>query len=132
MSIDHWDIVSHSVHIYCDWLSCLLPEIASTPPQQAPIRRPAAAHLPRALLTDPRGYARRILWALARFFAPRPLPTASADASPALPSPIGVDTVFSLIHQSPHDAADPLLVAANSVQEIVRGGFRVLSNHRCN
>ncbi|VDM15933.1 unnamed protein product [Hydatigera taeniaeformis] len=101
MPPEHWDIVTHSVHLCCEWLSCLLPAQSQR-----------VVHIPRALHASPVVYARRLLFALCRFFAPR----APMDR------PTG--GIFSLLHQPPRDPPDHACIAAgisanNTVEEIV-------------
>ncbi|VDK35164.1 unnamed protein product [Taenia asiatica] len=103
MPPEHWDIVTHSVHLCCEWLGCLLPAQGQK-----------AVHMPRALLTSPAVYARRLLFALCWFFAPR----APMDR------PTG--GIFTLLHQPPRDPPDPACSVAatatnSTVEEIVRG-----------
>ncbi|KAL5111892.1 hypothetical protein TcWFU_004078 [Taenia crassiceps] len=102
MSPEHWDIVTHSVHLCCEWLGCLLPAQGQK-----------AVHMPRALLASPAVYARRLLFALCRFFAPR----APMDR------PAG--GIFTLLHQPPREPPDPACITAaaptnSTVEEIVR------------
>ncbi|KAH9285767.1 Ral GTPase-activating protein subunit beta [Echinococcus granulosus] len=103
MPPEHWDIVAHSVHLYCEWLGCLLPAQSQK-----------AVHMPRALLTSPAVYARRLLFALCRFFAPR------------APMDRPTDGFFNLLHQPPCDPPDPACIASatatnSTVEAIARG-----------
>ncbi|VDM04045.1 unnamed protein product [Schistocephalus solidus] len=63
MPPQYWNIVAHSVHIYCDWLNCLLP--ADT------LASSGSTRLPRAVIQNPALYASKILCSLCRFFTPR-------------------------------------------------------------
>lgn len=69
--------------------------------------------MPHALLASPAVYARRLLFALCRFFAPRT----------PMDRPTG--GIFTLLHQPPRDPPDPACIAAatatnSTVEEIVR------------
>ncbi|KAL5966400.1 Ral GTPase-activating protein subunit beta, partial [Taenia solium] len=111
MPPEHWDIVTHSVHLCCEWLGCLLPAQGQK-----------AVHMPRALLTSPAVYARRLLFALCWFFAPR----APMDR------PTG--GIFTLLHQPPRDPPDPACSVAatatnSTVEEIVHVSLRLHVGH---
>ncbi|VDD82794.1 unnamed protein product [Mesocestoides corti] len=99
MPPEHWDIVEHCVHLYCEWLGCLLPAADQKP------------NLPHALLTYPVVYAKRILFSLCRFFAHR--------GSQDFPSTGGDGTeVFQLMHEPPREPPDS--GCAESVEEIFK------------
>ncbi|KAL7063700.1 hypothetical protein AAHC03_01681 [Spirometra sp. Aus1] len=63
MPPQYWNIVAHSVHIYCDWLNCLLPADV--------LVSSGSTRLPRAIIQNPALYAKKILFSLCRFFTPR-------------------------------------------------------------
>lgn len=106
MSPNHWDIVTHSVHIYCEWLGCLLPK------EQ---KQQSTVHLPHALLTRPTVYACRFLAALSRFFAPRTSSTNSVSRA---------DDIFNLFDKPARNLPDPTIAKVNdgnSIEDILRG-----------
>ncbi|VUZ52698.1 unnamed protein product [Hymenolepis diminuta] len=105
MPPENWEIVAHSVHIYCDWLGCLLPAPVQSHGQKG------GQQLPHALLAHPVSYAPRLLFALCRFFTPRNVSkTGASDLT---------DTLFSLLHQSPREPPDPACTGA--IKDIVKG-----------
>ncbi|VDO10159.1 unnamed protein product [Rodentolepis nana] len=107
MPPENWEIVAHSVHIYCLWLGCLLPAPVYSHGQKG-VQQP----LPHALLVNPLSYAPRLLFALCRFFTPRNV-FKTADAADL------TDTFFGLLHQSPQAPPDPVCTAA--IKDIVKG-----------
>ncbi|KAM7541381.1 hypothetical protein Aperf_G00000021766 [Anoplocephala perfoliata] len=108
MPPEHWEIVAHSVHLYCDWLGCLLPAPVQSQGQKS------GQHLPQALIANPVTYAPRLLSALCRFFTPRILfKTGTSDPT---------DTLFGLMHQQPRELRDLADVSTGgSIKEIQKG-----------
>lgn len=108
MPPEHWEIVEHSVHLYCDWLGCLLPAPVQSQGQKS------AQHLPQALIANPLTYAPRLLSALCRFFTPRSF-SKTGNSDPT-------DTLFGLMHQPSREPSDSTYISTGeSVKEIQKG-----------
>ncbi|VEL29207.1 unnamed protein product [Protopolystoma xenopodis] len=92
MSLEHRDVVKHSVHIYCTWLRHLLPSSSHVTDDSSVYGRPASrSEVPLTVKRDPNRYARDMLYALTRVFLPR-----GVDAT-LLESTGGVISLFNAL-----------------------------------